>query len=153
MPAWLVTVAVNITDCPNVDGFSNDATEVVVVGLFTTCDTVPDVLPVKLPSPLYTAVMACVAALRDEVCSCALKVPPLLARVTGVPSGDAPSMNWTVPVGTPLPVVSETVAVNVTCWLNDEGFSDEINEVDVLPLFTVNVVAVFVAELKLLSPA
>ena len=77
----------------------------------------------------------------------------MLVSVTGLPSAEAPSMNCTVPVGTPLPVVSETVAVNVTCWLKTDGFGEEINAVDVLPLFTVNVVAVFVAGLKLLSPA
>src|ERR1022692_3691346 len=39
------TVAVNVTDAPSVEGLSDETSEVVVVALFTTCDSVPEVLP------------------------------------------------------------------------------------------------------------
>jgi hypothetical protein len=39
------TVAVNVTDWPNVDGFSEDTTAVDVACLFTTCDNAGEVLP------------------------------------------------------------------------------------------------------------
>jgi len=47
------TVAVNVTGCPAVDGFSDEVTVVVVFVLLTTCGLpVSDpVLPLKFPSP------------------------------------------------------------------------------------------------------
>jgi hypothetical protein len=48
---------VNVTDCPNTDGFADDATVVVVVAWFTVCVSIEDVLPVKFVSPPYTAVI------------------------------------------------------------------------------------------------
>jgi hypothetical protein len=53
-------------------------------------------------------------------------VPPLRATV---PNGVAPSRNCTVPVGLDDGL---TVAVNVTACPNVDGFSDEINAVDVV---------------------
>jgi len=50
VPPPLVTVAVNVTDCPKTDGLGDELTAVVVAGLFTTCDFVP-ALPVKFESP------------------------------------------------------------------------------------------------------
>jgi len=50
-PAGL-TVAVNVTDCPAMDGFLDDATDVLVAILFTVWFKVPEVLPAKFPSPL-----------------------------------------------------------------------------------------------------
>jgi len=58
--ATAVTVAVKVTDWPNTDGFWLDARLVELLALFTTCETAPLVLPLKLPSPLYTTVMLCV---------------------------------------------------------------------------------------------
>lgn len=44
-PALVVTVAVNITACPNVDGFGDDPVIVVVVpALFTVCTTDPELV-------------------------------------------------------------------------------------------------------------
>ena len=40
-----LTVAVNVTACPNVDGFSDDVNVVAVVALLTVCVTAEDVLP------------------------------------------------------------------------------------------------------------
>ena len=47
------TVAVNVTDWPNTEGFCDEVTAVVVSALFTTCGLpVSDpVLPLKLPLP------------------------------------------------------------------------------------------------------
>jgi hypothetical protein len=46
-----LTVAVNVTDCPNTEGLSEEVTDVVVSALFTVWGAGADVLPLKLPSP------------------------------------------------------------------------------------------------------
>jgi hypothetical protein len=48
------TVAVNVTDCPDVDGFDDDATDVVVLidEAFTVCVRTEDVLAACVLSPL-----------------------------------------------------------------------------------------------------
>ena len=43
--ATALTVAVNVTDCPNTEGFADDTTVVVVLAAFTTCESEADVLP------------------------------------------------------------------------------------------------------------
>ena len=47
------TVAVNVTDWPNTDGFTDEVTVVAVSALFTTCGLPvrEPVLPLKFPSP------------------------------------------------------------------------------------------------------
>ena len=52
-----VTVAVKVTDCPKLEGLSEDTTAVVVPSLFTVCARADDVLPRKFESPPYIAVM------------------------------------------------------------------------------------------------
>src|SRR3954453_15516145 len=52
-----LTVAVKVTDCPNTDGFCELLTAVVVLPFLTVCLTVPEVEPMKLESPLYSAVI------------------------------------------------------------------------------------------------
>ena len=47
-----LTVAVKVTCWPNVDGFDDDVSVVVVLLLFTVCVTAADVLDSKLESPL-----------------------------------------------------------------------------------------------------
>ena len=47
-----------------------------------------------------------------------------------------PFLKVTVPVGVP-EVADFTVAVNVTDWLNDDGFTDEVRLVVLPALFTV----------------
>lgn len=42
--ATVLTVAVNVTDCPNTEGLAEDTTVVVVLAAFTTCDSETDVL-------------------------------------------------------------------------------------------------------------
>ena len=51
------TVAVNVTLCPNVDGFRDEVRAVVVLALLTTWDTAVLVLPLKLVLPRYCAVI------------------------------------------------------------------------------------------------
>jgi hypothetical protein len=52
VPANDETAAVKVTDLPCTEGLIDESSVVVVVALDTTCDTVLDVLPVKLPPPL-----------------------------------------------------------------------------------------------------
>ena len=49
-----VTAAVNVTDCPLTDGFRLEASVVVVVAVvaLTVCDSVADVLVLKVEVPL-----------------------------------------------------------------------------------------------------
>jgi hypothetical protein len=49
--ATALTVAVNVTDWPKADGFTDDVTAVVVLAWFTVCVTAADVLPLKFVSP------------------------------------------------------------------------------------------------------
>jgi hypothetical protein len=141
------TVAVNVTGRPLLDGLGSDVNVVVVPALLTVCESAEDVLPVWLPSPLYCAVMAWVPTARLEV----EKAATPLALSADVPSAEAPSMNVTVPV---TPEDGLTVAVNVTCCPNAEGFSEDDNDVVVLtvPAMTACVKDKDVLPVKLVSP-
>ena len=55
-----VTVAVNVTSSGGADGFFEDTSAVEVFDLLTTCETVFDVLVVKVKSVMKTAVIGCV---------------------------------------------------------------------------------------------
>ena len=57
-PLTGTTVAVNVTDCPNTDGFGTDVTLVADGGRLTTCVS-PPVLVLKFPSPLYATDTGC----------------------------------------------------------------------------------------------
>jgi hypothetical protein len=92
---WPVTVAVNVTFWPNVEGFTEETKAVLLVALLTTCVTVFEVEPALLPSPLYVAVIACDATLSVDVEHPAL---PLL-NATFVQIAVTPSLNVTVPLG------------------------------------------------------
>ena len=52
VPANDETTAVKVTDLPCTEGLTDEATEVVVVALVTTCNNGLEVLPVKLESQL-----------------------------------------------------------------------------------------------------
>ena len=52
VPANDETTAVKVTGFPDIEGFMDETSVVVVVALVTTCDNVLDVLPVKFESPL-----------------------------------------------------------------------------------------------------
>src|ERR1700688_1824138 len=110
------TVAVNVTVWPNFDGFSEETTLVVVPAWSTTCFNTVEVLPAKVESPPYTAVIECVPTVRVEVPNVAF--PLLTAAVAKMV---APFLNVTVPVGVP-EAVCVIVAVNVTDWPKRDGF-------------------------------
>src|SRR5437868_15219895 len=86
--------------------------------------------------------MLCVAIDKDEVSNCAVNTPPLLANVTGLPRFTPPSWNCTVPLG--VPPETATVAVKLTLWPKNDGFSDDASEVVVAALFTLNPAALLV---------
>jgi hypothetical protein len=123
------TVAVKVTDWPNVEGLSDEASDVVVAAWPTVWVNNAEALPLKLVSPLYTAVMLWLPTARVAV----LKWPiPDLS--VAVPKVAAPSMKVTVPVADE----GATVAVKVTGWPNVDGLADERSDV-VLAFFTVRV--------------
>jgi hypothetical protein len=80
-----------------------------------------DVAPVKFPSPLYTAVIECVPAVRTEKGIDA----PADATGTGLPMGVAPSIHWTVPVAV-LARAAVKDAESVTCDPNTEGLREDV---------------------------
>jgi len=121
-----VTVAVNVTDCPNTDGFTEETTAVFVGDLFTVCVRTLDVLPRKFASPGYTAVIGCAPTERVAVLSVACPAPFSVP----VPRLVAPSMKVTIPVGVPEPgATAATVAVKVTDCPKTDGFTLETTAV------------------------
>jgi len=129
------TVAVNVTSCPELDGLRLDARLVLVVVLvevFTVCISVPEMLPLKLLSPLKLAWMEWLPTLRLEVERVAM--PPL--RVA-LPMFVSPSKKLTIP----LAVAGVTLAVRVTNCPELDGLRLEARLVLVAllapPVFTV----------------
>ena len=104
-----VTVAVNVTACPNVDDAGFAVSTVVVAAALTLTVTTLDVLVAEFASPAYTALIEAVPTGNAVVESCAC--PPLNAAV---PNEVAPLKNCTVPVT----VEGVTVAVSVTACAN-----------------------------------
>jgi hypothetical protein len=141
-----VTVAVKVTDCPVVDGFAEELTAVLVAWpvAFTVCVSAAEVLPRKAASPRYLAVIECEPAASTEVENVAW---PALS--VAVPMTLAPSNNWTVPVGVPVPV---TVAVKVTACPAVDGFAEDVTAVLVALPFTVWVSAAEVLTANVASP-
>src|SRR5258707_5407878 len=94
------TVAVKVTDWPETDGFTDEATVVVLLAWLTVCVNADAVLslPIKLLLPPYTAVIVCAATESAAVVKVA--VPALSALL---PSVLVPSEKVTVPVGVPAP--------------------------------------------------
>jgi len=103
-----VTVAVKVTDCPKVDGFSVEISEVVLLALPTNNFTALDVLEMKIASPLYTALIA-YDPFAKEVDKFA--TPPLSVAV---PTTLAPCMNVTVSPSGGGPMLELTLALKVT---------------------------------------
>jgi len=130
--ATALTVAVNVTDWPTVEGLAEEATVVEVLAWFTTWVTVFEVLVPKFESPPYTALMECEATESAEVANVATPDPFSVP----VPSVVTPSLNVTAPVG--VPPVPVTVAVNVTDCPNTEGFCEDVSAV-VVALTTASV--------------
>ena len=116
------TVAVKVTLVPNVEGFFELATAVVLVALLTTCESVA-LLEGLLPAPpLYAATRLCVPAANALLAHCAVRVLPEPLSVTvPQPATVLPaSVKFTVPVGE----VPVTLAVNVTPAPSTEGFAE-----------------------------
>jgi hypothetical protein len=128
-----VTVAVNVTDWPTVDGFSEEVKAVFVAAFPTTWEIAGDVLVALLASPLYTTVIVCVPTVRVETLRVA--APPLNVCV---PNVAAPFLKVTVPVGVP-PEADVTVAVKVTPCPKFEGLPLDVTVAVVLYLLTVSV--------------
>jgi hypothetical protein len=123
-----VTVAVSVTFVPNVAGFGEAVTTVVVLALaaaFIVSVSMGEVLAAKFASPLYCTVMECAPAVRLAVVSVALPAAPI---VTGAPICVAPSKNVAVPVIVPA-VAEVTVAVNITLAPTVDGFRDDVTVV------------------------
>ena len=138
------TVAVKVTESPNVDGFLPDPTPVVVVSGLTTCARVLELLPSSLMSPPYTAEMLCEPPLNNDVVSVA--VPELSVPV---PRLVTPSKKVTVPVA----VDGATVAVKVMESPNVDGFSPDATTIVVLPGVTAWLRAVEMLPASSVSPA
>ena len=136
-PAADVTVAVNITDCPNVDGFGVELTAVEVLPC-TTCG-VPAVplLSAQPVVPVNDAVIVCLPTASALVLNVAC---PLALTATFDAQVEAPSVNVTVPTG--IPAADATVAVNVTDWPKVDGFGAELTAVVVGPSTVCAVAAV-----------
>src|SRR5262249_132933 len=92
--ALAVTVAVNVTLWPHIDGLAFDATAVVVADLLTVCVKLLDVLAANLPSPRYCAEMVCVGTVSADVVNVAVMTPATFARTLD-PSGVALSKKVT----------------------------------------------------------
>src|SRR5712691_238329 len=128
-----VTVAVKVTDCPETDGFAEEAPCVEMPPLLTVCARGADMRVLKLLYPLYCVVMEWEATDRAPV----LKVAWPLLRVP-VPRVMVPSLKVTVPLGmltTGATVL--TVAVKVTDCPETDGFAEEETLVELSVLLTV----------------
>src|SRR6266550_3923624 len=120
-----VTVAVKVTDCPNTDGLAEELADV-VVPYFTVCVSLEEVLPLKLASPPYDALIEWEPTASVLVTNVAW---PEAFRVP-VPRVLGPSLKVTVPVGVPAPLVlAFTVAVKVTGCPDTDGLIEEMTPV------------------------
>jgi hypothetical protein len=134
-PEVLETVAVNVTDCPKTDGFTEEVTVVEVGAGLTVWLRVPE-LPLKPPSVFaYTALMVCGEPLTLRVAVAllvAVAAVPDPDSGTGAPNGTPSTENWTEPVGVVVVVpVLVTVAVNLTDCPKIDGFTEEVTVVEV----------------------
>src|SRR5207244_77088 len=132
--ATALTVAVNVTDCPNTALVADELTAVVVLALLTVCVKTAEVLELKLVSPLYAALLAWPPTLNELVLNVAKPEALTLTGASGVPS----TVNVMVPVRVPVPgATAVTVAVIVTVCPKTELVADELTVVAVLALLTV----------------
>jgi hypothetical protein len=148
VPAEGPTNAVNVTVCPADEGFTEEARAVAerLTFAWTVCVTKLDELVAKFALPEYTAVMGWDPAVSVNVLNTACPVPGLIAIVaSNVPTLTPLSQNKTFPDAGVNVAVSVTVAVNVTAWPTDEGFSVEVRFVDVAKEFSVTGNATLIA--------
>jgi hypothetical protein len=129
--AVAVTIAVYITGCPDTEGSTDDVSIVVVVPWLTVSMRIGDVEPVKLESPVYTAVIGCPPALANAAAHVAVPHADTACAAHAV-IVTPPSSNITLPVVAPLPgAITLTAAVMVTNWPTSDGFTDDASTVDV----------------------
>src|SRR5437667_11908069 len=120
-----VTVAVKVTDCPNTDGLAEELADV-VVPYFTVCVNLGDVLPLKLASPPYDALIEWEPTASVLVTNVAWPEPFRVPE----PRAPDPSTTATVPVGVPAAgLFAVTVAVKVTGCPDTDGLAEELNTV------------------------
>jgi len=99
----------------------------------TVWTTVLEVDPAYVLFPTYTAWMECVPAASFDVVkvACPVMLSDIEARTV------VPSMNWTVPLGTP-PKMAVTTAVKLTVCLSDEGLGVDVRAATVVSFCTVS---------------
>jgi hypothetical protein len=133
-PAVEVTVAVKLTDCPWAEGLGLETSVVDVPAGLTVCCQTTDVLPRKLPSPEYVAVIEWTPPARAEV---EMVAEPAAERAAD-PIETPPSKNVTLPVRVPDPgATTATVAVKVADCPNTDGLGVEDTVTVVAALLTV----------------
>src|SRR5665213_2571501 len=123
-PVAPLTVAVNVTDVPKVDGLSDETSVVVDAVLDTVCLSAP-LLPETSPLPLKIAVRVSVPPSRPVAANVAVFV---FALTDCVPRVAVPSMNVTVPVTEP-PKAGAIFALNVTVCPNWDGLGELVRPV------------------------
>src|ERR1017187_2174049 len=116
-PAGPCTVAVNVTPASATEGFTLDAS-VVVVGCSMCSASTAEVAGALFGSPLYTAVIWATPGASVAVESVAAPEAVSVA----IPIWAVPSMKVTVPVGT-MAAPFDTTAVNVTAEPTAAGFA------------------------------
>lgn len=138
LPAAFDTVAVNVTCCPVVAVLGAAVTAVVVSATVTISVTIAvEVLPRKLVSPEYFAVIEWVPTASDEVLNVACPFAPSVP----VPICVVPSRKATLPVGIALAAL-DTVAVNVTCCPTVAVAAEDTTPVEVAACWIVSLSAV-----------
>ena len=132
----VTTLAVKVTELPTLAGLRDEVKTVTVVKVPTVlivCGSAAEVLPLKLLSPAYTAVMECVPTPKDEVENVAVPLTSVPA-----PNVPPPSMKVTMLVGVPEP--ETTLAVNITELPTFAGLRDEVSTVTVVKGLTAFIV-------------
>jgi hypothetical protein len=134
-PAVLATFAVKVTDCPRIDGFTEEVTVVEVGAGLTVWPRFLE-LPLKFPSVfVYTALIVCGDPITVRVAVAPLVAFPEPESGTAAPNNTPSTENWTEPVGVavlmPAPAVLATVAVKVTDCPKIDGFTEEVRVVEV----------------------
>jgi hypothetical protein len=141
-------VALNVTLWPNTAGLALEVSDVVVEAWLTVWVSALEVLPVKSVVVAYTAVIEWLPTLSALL----VNVATPLAFSAPVPSVVDPSLNVTVPVGTPtLGLTGATVAENVTGWLASDGLALATSVVVVAAMLMVNEIELVLVR-KLPSP-
>jgi hypothetical protein len=142
------TVAINVTDCPVTEGFTELVTVAALSDLFTVCKSGAEVPPVKLLSPAYVTVMVCVPTDSEVVVKLAVPLESV-----PLPIETPPSLNVTVPVGVPVPGAAALAdTVNVTDWPNTDGLTLLLTESELPALLTVCKSVADELAVKLASP-